>query len=88
MAGFETLLREEITHLLDIDGDICHHAHNTTGGFLKLFGKVVEKLCSDVHTDIGCTVPICGLSWLTYVRCFRSHTTCHLVISSTGGCKS
>ena len=51
-AGFETLLREQISHLLDIDGDICHHAHNTTGVFLKPFGKVVEKLCSDVHTDM------------------------------------
>lgn len=72
-AGFETLLREKIEHLLDIDGDICHHAHNVTALFLKPFGKVVEKLCTDLHTDMlystdmrGYLVDLCEILSLPY----------------------
>ena len=72
-AGFETLLRDKIKHLLDIDGDICHHAHNVTALFLKPFGKVVEKLCTDIHTDMlystdmrGYLVDLCDILSLPY----------------------
>ena len=52
IAGFETLLRATAPHLLDIDGDVCHHAHNATKKFLKPFENRVEKLCSDIHTEM------------------------------------
>ena len=39
-------------HLLDVDGDMCHHAHNVTGKFLKPFEKRVEQLCTDLHTEM------------------------------------
>ena len=50
-GGFETLLRNKIPHLQDVDGDVCHHAHNAAGKFVQPFGKVVEKLCTDLHTE-------------------------------------
>ena len=30
IAGFESLLRKEAPHLLDIDCDTCHHVHNAS----------------------------------------------------------
>ena len=39
-------------HLLDIDGDICHHAHNTVKKFLSPFNKYIEHLTDDIHTDM------------------------------------
>ena len=50
-GGFETLLRNKIPHLQDVDGDVCHHAHNAAGKFVQPFGKVVEKFCTDLHTE-------------------------------------
>ena len=58
VAGFETLMRKAAPHLLDIDGDTCHHAHNTTGKFLKPFGRRVESLCSDMRTDMQCSTDL------------------------------
>ena len=59
-GGFETLLRNKIPHLLDIDGDVCHHAHNAAGKFVQPFGKVVEKLCTDIHTECKFSTDIRG----------------------------
>ena len=39
-------------HLLDIDGDICHHAHNTVKKFLSPFDKYIEHLTDDIYTDM------------------------------------
>jgi hypothetical protein len=51
-GGFETLLRKEnAPHLLDIDGDICHHVHNICKNFCGEFERVVESLQDDIHTD-------------------------------------
>ena len=36
-AGFETLLRREAPHLLDIDGDICHQYLQFSPKVLQLF---------------------------------------------------
>lgn len=52
VAGFETLLREKIPHLLDIDGDACHHAHNAAGVFCRAFGGTIESLCKDMRTEL------------------------------------
>ena len=59
-AGYETLLRKEIPHLLDVDGDVCHHAHNAAGKFVLPFGKVIEKLCTDLHTEAKFSTDIRG----------------------------
>ena len=51
-SGFETLLRNEAPHLLDIDGDICHHTHNSVKAFLNPFNSYIEKLLTDLRTDM------------------------------------
>ena len=50
VAGFETLMRKAAPHLLDIDGDTCHHGHNTAGKFLKPFGRVSLLTCNGART--------------------------------------
>jgi len=52
-AGFETLLRNHAVHMLDIDGDTCHHMHNIVKKFLSPFEKYIEYLCSDIHNDMN-----------------------------------
>ena len=37
ISGIESLLRTGISNLLNINGDTCHHAHNTVKQFLKPF---------------------------------------------------
>ena len=49
--GFETKLRDAAPHLLDVDGDICHHVHNVVKKFTGFFGRKVEALLDDIHTD-------------------------------------
>ena len=51
LTGFETRLRELCPHLLDIDGDVCHHVHNVVRVFTKPFEHHVESLLDDIHTD-------------------------------------
>jgi hypothetical protein len=41
-AGFETLLRREAPHLLDIDVDICRNIHNAAQMFCRYFSKIVK----------------------------------------------
>lgn len=50
-AGVEVKLREKCPHLLDIDGDSCHHTHNAAKQFCKPFNNHLESLFSDVHND-------------------------------------
>ncbi len=51
-SGFEKRLRDLAPHLLDIDGDVCHHVHNIVKKFCGFFGRVVEGLCDDVYTEV------------------------------------
>jgi hypothetical protein len=51
VSGFETRLREAAPHLLDIDGDICHHIHNAVQKFCGNFNRIAEGLLDDLHTD-------------------------------------
>ena len=51
VSGFETLLKKEVPHLLNIDGDIYHHAHNAVKKFTFPFGKYVEQLFSDIRAE-------------------------------------
>ena len=50
-GGLEPLLREKAPQLLDIDGDIRHHIHNTVKQFCKPFECFVEKWIDDIHWD-------------------------------------
>lgn len=51
-AGFETLMQNLITHLLDIDEDVCHHAHNAAGKFCHALGGIIESLCNYMRKEI------------------------------------
>lgn len=50
-SGLESRLRKKCPHLLDIDGDSCHHAHNAAKQFCKPFGLHLESLFTDIHND-------------------------------------
>ena len=51
-AGLETLIRtDRAPHLLNIDGDICHHIHNATGVFCKPFKRWLEDLMAAIFHD-------------------------------------
>ena len=51
-SGVETRLRnEKAPHLLDIDGDSCHHIHNACKRFCNPFQKYLEYLFIDLHND-------------------------------------
>lgn len=51
-GGLETLIRSrKAPHMLDVDGDACHHAHNAAKAFTAPFGKHVERLVTDLNTD-------------------------------------
>ncbi|GFR75011.1 hypothetical protein ElyMa_005767400 [Elysia marginata] len=51
--GYETQLREEAPHLLEIDGDICHHIHNITRQFSSELDpdNTLARLLDDIHKD-------------------------------------
>ena len=56
MRGSKTVLethirKEKAPHLLDIDGDSRHHAHNAAKAFCEPFDQYLEKLMSDIFTD-------------------------------------
>lgn len=50
--GLEKKIRDRrAPHLLDIDGDSCHHLHNASKKLCCPFERWVESLLSDLHTD-------------------------------------
>ena len=51
--GYETKLREDAPHLLEIDGDICHHIRNITRHFSSQLDpdNTLTRLLDDMHTD-------------------------------------
>ena len=51
-SGLEVCLREKVPHLLDIDGDMCHHMHNAVKKFCSFFDKYIEKLWDAINRDI------------------------------------
>ncbi|GBM32898.1 hypothetical protein AVEN_13274-1 [Araneus ventricosus] len=73
-AGLEVKIRSPCPHLLDIDGDSCHHAHNAAKQFSKLFGMHVESLCTDIHND---------LKWSSDLRAIFSEICCALKVKCT-----
>lgn len=51
-SGVETRIRnEKAPHLLDVDGDSCHHIHNSCKKFCDPFEKYLEYLFIDIHND-------------------------------------
>jgi hypothetical protein len=61
-AGLEALIRSRrAPHLLDVDGDTCHHAHNAAKAFSAPFGRHVERLLADLHTDFKWSSHSCKL---------------------------
>jgi hypothetical protein len=51
-SGLETRVHTGLApHLLDIDGDSCHHAHNAAKKFSAQFDHILEALFVDIHTD-------------------------------------
>lgn len=52
-SGLETQIREKKAgHLLDVDGDICHHIHNAAKAFCKPFDWFLEQLLNDLFNDM------------------------------------
>ena len=45
-------LRDKASHLLNIDGDLCHKVHNVVKVFCKPFDKYLEHLWRDIHNDV------------------------------------
>ena len=50
-TGLEVRVRELAPHLLDVDGDSCHHIHNVVKNFTKHFDRFLENLFRDIYTD-------------------------------------
>lgn len=50
-SGLETLLRKKNPHLLNIDGDACHHLHNASKRFCDPFKEHVEDLFRALYAD-------------------------------------
>lgn len=74
IGGFETLLRKDIPHLLDIDGDTCHHIHNYVRVFCKQFGQHAENLMADLFREFTYSPDL-----LSYLKdlCTMMHATYH-----------
>ena len=51
-SGLETRIRQShAPHLLDIDGDSCHHIHNAAKKMCEPFQNWVERMLQDLHND-------------------------------------
>ncbi|XP_071506624.1 uncharacterized protein [Diadema antillarum] len=51
-TGLETRIRtHKAPHLLDIDGDTCHHAHNAAKAFSEPFEQHIEYLLLNIYND-------------------------------------
>ena len=50
-SGLEKRLQDKAPQLLNVDGDCCHHVHNSIKGFCQPFNNLVEKFTDDNHTD-------------------------------------
>ena len=61
MGGLEKLLQNKALQLLDIDGDVCYHIHNTIKQFCKPFECFVEKWIDDIHWDTKYSTDILDL---------------------------
>ena len=50
--SLETRIRKELApHLLDVDGDVCHHVHNASKRICGPFEKWIVKRVNDLYND-------------------------------------
>ncbi|ELT95293.1 hypothetical protein CAPTEDRAFT_190074 [Capitella teleta] len=49
--GRKQKLRQKAPHLVDIDGDVCHHVHNASRKFCASFRHWLEGDFGDLHTN-------------------------------------
>ena len=49
--GLEKRVGDLAPHLIDIDGDSCHHMHNIVKNFTNHFDKFLEGLFRNIYTD-------------------------------------
>ena len=57
-SGLEKRIRKKTPQLLNVDGDCCHHVHNSIKVFCQPFDNLVEKFIDDIHTDNKCSTDI------------------------------
>ena len=50
-SGLEKRLQDKAPQLLNVDGDCCHHVHNSIKVFCQFSDNFVEKFIDDIHTD-------------------------------------
>lgn len=75
-TGVETRLRsEKAPHLLDIDGDLCHHIHNASKKLCAPFEFYLERLFNDIFADFqycteyaGHLMNICEIIGISYSK--------------------
>ena len=48
-SGLEKQLRDKAPHLLNINGDCCHHVHNSVKAFCQTFNNFVENWIDLLH---------------------------------------
>jgi hypothetical protein len=75
-SGLETRIRKEkAPHLLDKDGDSCHHMHNCAKVFVKPFSNYLESMYNDLYNDckwsqdlVEALKSICSVLGLNYTQ--------------------
>ena len=50
-SGLEKRLQDKAPQLLNVDGDCCHHVHNSIKNFCQPFDNLVETFIDDIHID-------------------------------------
>lgn len=81
-SGLETRIhREKAPHLLDIDGDVCHHVHNAAKAFCKPFNNFIEQLYIDLFNDFKWSADLRELLQEICVICNVKYTMAQRYIS-------
>ena len=54
ISGFQARLKEVAPHIMDIDGDVCHHIHNSVKKFSTNLdpSEMLSKLLDDIYNDM------------------------------------
>ena len=80
-SGVETLFRtRDACHLLDIDGELCHHMHNVVKKLISFFDYYLENLFRDISNEFKyCNDSFFLLKEVTFHlgKKFRKPITCN-----------
>ena len=81
-SRLETRVREVAPHLIDIDGDSCHHIHNFVKKMTSHFGYYLEGLFCDIpQFSAFCDlVGNIGRHWTSLWTAFSFVVTCWLLV--------